>query len=217
VYIYGMTEHWPETVYDYILSHTRIEDPLLRRMEERAGRDNFPIIGPLVGPWLYTFTLLSNAKRVFEMGSGYGYSTWYFAKALQELGGGVVSHVVWDEVLSKEARGWMEQAGLTARCDFQVSEAVLALSGTAPGLDLIFMDIDKVSYPNALDVIEMKLRPGGLLLVDNVLWSGRVADSGEQDEACLAVKQFNGMLRERERWQYLINPLRDGLGVARFR
>lgn len=209
-----MIEQWPEAVYDYILGHTRMDDPLLREMEARGARDGFPIIGPLVGPWLYFMARLNRAKRIFEMGSGFGYSTWYFAKALQDNGGGTVSHVVWDEGLSKEARGWLQQAGLLQYCDFQVSEAVLALSGEKPGLDVIFMDIDKEGYPAALEVIEQKLRPGGLLLVDNVLWSGRVLDVGSRDAAVCAIQKFNSKLRQSPRWQYLINPLRDGLGVA---
>jgi caffeoyl-CoA O-methyltransferase len=210
-----MIEKWPEAVYDYILGHTRLDDPLLREMEARGARDGFPIIGPLVGPWLYLLSRLLGAKRIFEMGSGFGYSTWYFAKALKDNGGGTVSHVVWDEKLSKEARGWLQQAGLLQYCDFQVSEAVLALNGTQSGLDLIFMDIDKEGYLTALQVIEQKLRPGGLLLTDNVLWSGRVLDTDSKNEALCAIQQFNDALANSPRWEYVINPLRDGLGVAR--
>jgi caffeoyl-CoA O-methyltransferase len=212
-----MLERWPEAVYEYILDHTRFQDPLLREMEQRAARDNFPIIGPLVGPWLYMLTRLSGAKRVFEMGSGYGYSTWYFASAVRDNGGGTVSAVVWDAPLSAECRGWMERANLLPYCDLQVSEAILSLSSTAPGLDLIFCDIEKDSYPAALDIIESKLRPGGLLLVDNVIWSGRVVDPADHSAACEGVRQFNDALSASKRWQYLINPLRDGLGVGVFK
>jgi caffeoyl-CoA O-methyltransferase len=210
-----MTEQWPEAVYDYILGHTRMDDPLLLQLEARGVRDGFPIIGPLVGPWLYLLARLCGAKRIFEMGSGFGYSTWYFAKALHDSGGGTVSHVVWDDALSKEARGWMQQAGLLQYCDFQVSEAVLALTGAKPGLDVIFLDIDKEGYPAALDVIEEKLRPGGLLLADNVLRGGRVLDTNSSDKSLCAIQQFNDALRDSPRWDYVINPLRDGLGVAR--
>lgn len=209
-----MVERWPEPVYGYILDRTRFADPLLTQMEARAQRDGFPIIGPLVGPWLYFFARLSGARRIFEMGSGFGYSTWYFAAAVRDNGGGTVAHVVWDEVLSKEARGWLEQAGLLQYCDLRVSEAMLALSGEQPGIDLVFLDIDKEGYPEALQVIEQKLRPGGLLLVDNVLRDGRVVDEREQSAATSAVRRFNDTLAASERWQYVINPLRDGLGVA---
>jgi predicted O-methyltransferase YrrM len=208
---------WTDDVARYIADHTAIEDPLLREMEQRARRDGFPIIGPVVGPWLYSLTRTAGAQRVFEMGSGFGYSTWYFATALRDGGGSMVTHTVWDQELSDEAQQWLERAGLLGYCDFVVSESTLALAETAPGLDVIFMDIDKEGYSAALKVIEQKLRPGGLLLVDNVLWNGRVTDEQDSDEATVAIRQLNEHLNSSEGWDYLIVPLRDGLGVARRR
>jgi caffeoyl-CoA O-methyltransferase len=211
-----MTDHWPEAIYDYILDHSQINNPVLEEMRKRADRDSFPIIGPLIGPWLYMLTRLSGAKRVFEMGSGYGYSTWYFAKALSDNGGGTVTHTVWDEGLSREARTWMEKAGLLPYCDFQVSEAVLALSAETQKFDVIFLDIEKEDYCTALEVIETKLRPGGLLLADNVLWGGMVHYADDRSKAGQAIREFNDRLASSPRWSYLINPLRDGLGIATF-
>jgi len=208
-------DRWPDAIYDYIVDHSRFDDPLLRQMEARARRDRFPIIGPLVGPWLYLLTRLLNAKRVFEMGSGFGYSTWYFATALRDNGGGEVVHTVWDRELSEEAQTWLERANLLSCCDFQVSESTLALEQDRGGNDVIFMDIDKEGYPDALPVIERKLRPGGLLLVDNVLWDGRVLDESDSSPATDAIRRFNKYLSGNSHWQYVVNPLRDGLGVAR--
>jgi len=216
-YTVRMIVRWPEEIYSYITEHTQFDDALLREMEKRAEGDGFPIIGPLVGPWLYFLSVVSRASRIYEMGSGYGYSTWYFARALADMGGGTVTHVVWDEELSAEARGWLERAGLLPCCEFIVSEAVLALSSEKPGFDLVFLDIDKEAYPSALEVIEQKLRPGGLLLVDNVLRSGTVVHTEGLNAASKAVCRFNDLLRDSPRWDYLINPLRDGLGVARLR
>jgi caffeoyl-CoA O-methyltransferase len=211
-----MVERWPEEIYQYIQDHAQLDDPLLREMEQRALRDNFPIIGPLAGPWLYFMARLNGAKRVFEMGSGYGYSTWYFASAVRDNGGGTVHAAVWDEKLSKEAGGWMERAGLLRYCDLQVGEAVLALQAARPGIDLVFLDIDKEDYLTALEVIETRLRPGGLLLADNVLWGGMVLHGDDRSAAGSAIRDFNDVLRDSPRWRYLINPLRDGLGVAQF-
>ncbi|MCB1218428.1 O-methyltransferase [bacterium] len=202
---------------DYIVGQTRLCDPILTEMEERAERDGFPIIGPAVGPWLYFFTRLMKASHVFEMGSGYGYSTWFFAKAIKDNGGGTVTHTVWDENLSRDARVFLERAGLADQCDFQVSEAVLALSGASQGIDIIFCDIDKEMYPNALDVVESKLKPGGLFICDNLLWNGKVLEpTAEGDEATAGVKEITRMLRESPRWDFLVTPLRDGVGFARF-
>jgi len=208
-------ERWPEEIYEYITELTRFEDLQLVAMEERAKQHSFPIIGPLIGPWLYFFARLIKAHRIYELGAGYGYSTFYFACALRDNGGGTVTHTVWDDELSQEAREWMQSAGLLRYCAFEVSESVLALSGAPPGIDIIFMDIDKEGYPAALPVIEEKLRPGGLLLTDNVLLDGRVVDEDCSDRSCKAIKQFNQMLHDSARWEYIINPLRDGLGIAR--
>ena len=208
-------ERWPEKVYEYIVELTRFEDLQLLAMEERAKQVDFPGIGPQIGPWLYFFARLIKARRIYELGAGYGYSTYYFASALRDNGGGTVTHTVWDDELSQEAREWMRNAGLLRYCAFEVSESVLALSSAEPGLDIVFMDIDKEGYPAALSVIENKLRPGGLLLTDNVLWDGRAVEEDCTDLACTAIKRFNQLLYESERWEYVINPLRDGLGISR--
>lgn len=208
---------WSPEVAQYIAEHTQTDDPLLREMEARAARDGFPIIGPLIGPWLYTLTRYTGAQRIFELGSGFGYSTWYFAAALRDGGGSMVTHTVWDAELSAEAQHWLERAGLLGYCDFIVSESTLALSEAEPGLDVIFMDIDKEGYSAALPIIAEKLRPGGLLLADNVLWDGRVVDEANAEESTLAIREFNAQLSSSADWDYLIVPLRDGLGIARRR
>jgi predicted O-methyltransferase YrrM len=209
-------QRWPDNVYDYIERLTRFDDPLLAEMEQRATHDSFPIVGPQIGPWLYFLTRVSRAKRVFEMGSGFGYSTWFFASALRDNGGGTVTHTVWDPELSREAENWMERAGLSVYCDFQVSESVLALTSEQSPLDIVFLDIDKEMYPGAEEIISQRLRPGGLLLVDNVLWSGRVVDPAVADDATRGVRTLNETLSTSPRWDYVLSPLRDGLGIARF-
>jgi caffeoyl-CoA O-methyltransferase len=203
-------------IFAYIQEHTLVDDPLLREMEQRGQRDHFPIIGPLVGPWLYFLARSINAERIFEMGSGFGYSTWFFAKALADQGRGCVKHTVWDKDLSDEAKQWLDRAGLAVYCDFEVSESILALEASEAGHDLIFMDIDKEAYLDAVPVIESKLRPGGLLLVDNILWGGMVVHGDDRSTAGTAIRAFNDHLRDSRRWNYLIAPLRDGLGIARF-
>src|SRR5688572_12393907 len=116
------TRHMPDTytpqMLDYILAQTRHHDPLLTEMEERAAAEGFPIIGPLVGPWLYSLTRLIGGQRVFELGSGYGYSTWYFCKAVQDGGGGTVVHTVWDAKLSADAKENLTRAGFAGITQF---------------------------------------------------------------------------------------------------
>lgn len=148
----------------------------LQIMEEYAREHGFPIVGPASGQFCYLQARLIGAKRVFELGSGYGYSTAWFCRAVRENGGGEVHHVVWDKDLSNRARRHLDSLGYGDIVRFTVGEAVTALSHAEGSFDLIFNDIEKEAYPASLPVIAEKLRSGGLLIVDNLLWSGRVFD-----------------------------------------
>src|SRR5712692_7606605 len=140
----------------------------MQAMEAYAREKHFPIIGPASGYLCYLTAKLIGARRIFELGSGYGYSTAWFARAVKENGGGEVHHVVWSEPLSQQARGHLAALGYGDSVQYRVSEAVQALRETPGPFDLIFNDIDKHAYAAALPVIDEKLRPGGVLIVDNV-------------------------------------------------
>jgi caffeoyl-CoA O-methyltransferase len=142
--------------------------PELQAMEARAQETGFPIIGPASGYFCYQLARMIGARRVFEMGSGFGYSTAWFAQAVRENGGGEVHHVVWDDQLSREARFHLGRLGYSDLVHYHVDEAVQALRQTRGPFDLIFNDIDKKGYPTSLPVIAEKLRPGGVLIVDNM-------------------------------------------------
>ena len=117
-------------------------------MEEIAEKNKFPIIGPACGYYCYQLARMINAKSIFELGSGYGYSTAWFAKAVRENGGGVVHHTVWDDGLSKSAREHLSAMGTLDIVQFHNAEAVETLRQTAGPFDIIFNDIDKDGYPN---------------------------------------------------------------------
>src|SRR5438034_3643483 len=172
----------------------------LAEVEAEARRTGFPIIGPATGHLCYLLTRLSNARQVFELGSGFGYSTAWFARAVKENGGGIVHHVVWDDRLSREARENLVALGLADVVQFHVGEAVAALHQAPGPFDVIFNDIDKQDYPNALDVITTKLRPGGLLLVDNMLWSGRIFERRDTSPATRGVRELTRRVQADPRW-----------------
>src|SRR5262245_44894076 len=151
----------------------------LALMERVARRSNFPIIGPAVGQLCYLLARAIGARRVFELGSGYGYSTAWFARAVKENGGGVVHHVVWDDDLSRRARAHLDALELGDQVHYTIGEAVDTLRKTDEQFDIIFNDIDKRGYPDSFPVIESRLRSGGLLITDNLLWSGRIFDSAD--------------------------------------
>lgn len=188
--------------------------PVLAEMEERAQRTSFPIVGPVVGQLLYVLTRLAGARHVYEMGSGFGYSTAWFALAVRDNGGGVVHHVVWDADLSRLARAYLQRMELLPLVRFHVSEAVAHLATMSESFDVIFNDIDKRGYPDALPVIKAHLRRGGLLLADNVLWSGRVFDRRFRDEETEAIRRFTRKVFEDPELAATVVPLRDGVLVA---
>jgi predicted O-methyltransferase YrrM len=186
----------------------------LQKMEAYAEEHNFPIIGPICGHLCYQLALAVKAKRIFELGSGYGYSTAWFAQAVKENGGSEVHHVVWDEKLSAMAREHLKALGFEDLIKYTVGEAVQTLDAAKGPFDVIFMDIDKQDYAKAVPTIYAKLKVGGLLIVDNILWSGRIFDAKDQSPETEAIRELTGMLTSSDRWVTNIIPLRDGLLVA---
>jgi caffeoyl-CoA O-methyltransferase len=186
----------------------------MQRMEAQAQENDFPIIGSVCGFFCYQAARMIGARRIFELGSGYGYSTAWFARALQENGGGKVFHVVWDEELSNQARQHMHKLGYDDQVEYRVGEAVHTLSETEGTFDLIFNDIDKESYPDSLPVIAKKLRPGGILIIDNMLWYGRIFDQNDQSESTRGVREFTRQITHDPQWIVSLLPMRDGLILA---
>ncbi|HSM72537.1 MAG TPA: O-methyltransferase [Anaerolineales bacterium] len=186
----------------------------IQKMEEYAVENDFPIIGPICGYYCYQLARMIGAKSVFELGSGYGYSTAWFAKAVKENGGGVVHHTVWDDELSKQAAGHLSALGSDDVVVFHNAEAVETLRKTDGPFDIIFNDIDKEGYPDSLPVIKEKLRPGGILIIDNMLWSGRVWDENDKEKSTEAIRRFTRDITSDPDWIVSLAPMRDGLMVA---
>lgn len=189
----------------------------LAEMEAQGRAARFPIIGPVAGQFCYLLARLAGARTVFEMGSGYGYSTAWFARAVQDNGGGTVFHVVWDETLSRRARRHLQALGLDGVVEYRVGEAVQTLAETPGPFDLIFNDIDKDAYPASLPVVAEKLRPGGVLIVDNALWGGRIFDPSDRSASTEGVRELTRLLAADPAWTMSLVPIRDGLLVAQRR
>jgi predicted O-methyltransferase YrrM len=199
---------------DYLMERARHGDPVLERLEKQAAETRFPIVGPPAGRFCYLVARMIGARRVFELGSGFGYSTIWFAKAVRDNGGGEVYHTVWDDELSRQARANVEEAGLSKIVRFQVSEAVAALRHAEGPFDLIFNDIDKQGYPDSIPVIKPRLRTGGVLIIDNMLWHGRLWDPGDTDPSTEGVRKVTRMIQEDPDFVFSLVPIRDGLATA---
>jgi len=186
----------------------------MQAMEAYAREKSFPIVGPAAGYFCYLVARVTGARRIFELGSGYGYSTAWFARAVKENGGGTVHHVVWDEALSMQARKHLSSLGFDGIVQYRVGEAVQALRETDGPFDLIFNDIEKHGYPESLPVIAEKLRPGGVLIVDNLLFHGRIFDRENTTPSTEGVREFTRLVTVDPGWIASIVPIRDGLLVA---
>lgn len=206
------------------LTHERIQDhltalvpprhPVLQAMEAEAEATGFPIIGPAAGHACYLWSRMIGAKRIFEMGSGFGYSTAWFARAVVENGGGEVHHVVWDPELSRRARVNLDALGYGSVVHYHMAEAVATLEQTDGPFDLIFNDIDKEAYATSLALIERRLRPGGLLIVDNLLWDGRIFNPADRSPSTEAIRELARLTSADPAWISTIVPIRDGLLLA---
>lgn len=209
-----MAELFSDTLVSYLDGLVPSRPVELQQMEAWAAEHRFPIIGPAAGQCCYLLTRLLRARRVFELGSGYGYSTAWFARAVRENGGGEVHHVVWDDALSQRARGHLSALGLADLIRFHVAEAVETLRNTGGTYDVIFNDILKNLYPASIPVIEQHLRPGGLLIVDNMLWHGRLFDEHDHADETEGVREATRILTTSENWISSLVPIRDGMIVA---
>ncbi len=188
-------------------------DPVRTEMEALARERHFPIVGPLVGRHLILLTLAIRARRVFELGSGYGYSALHFARAVGE--GGAVHCTELDEGNVRLAEGFLTRAGVWGRVTYHREEATAALRRVGGTWDIVYNDIDKDGYPETVDLAHTHLRPGGLFITDNVLWSGRVLpgeDDGSADTR--GVVDFTRRLLAHPGFLTAIDPTRDGVAVA---
>jgi caffeoyl-CoA O-methyltransferase len=187
--------------------------PVIAEMEEQARARDIPIVGPAVATLLSVLARSVGARRVFELGSAIGYSTAFFAQAVGPEGR--VFYTDGSEKNAEEARGYLERLGLADRVAIGVGEAVALLEASSGDFDVVFIDIDKDGYPAALEAAAPRVRPGGYLFADNVLWSGRVVDGSARDPATEGIREFNRRLFARPDFSSVIVPLRDGVAIAR--
>ena len=188
-------------------------DAVRHEMEALAGERQFPIVGPVVGRHLVLLTRAIGARRVFELGSGYGYSALHFARGVGE--GGIVHCTELSDENIRLAEGFLTRAAVWDRVTYHREEATAALRRVGGTWDIVYNDIDKDGYPATVDLAHAHLRPGGLFITDNVLWSGRVLE-GEDDgsAATRGVIEFTRRLMGHSGFLTAIDPTRDGVAVA---
>jgi caffeoyl-CoA O-methyltransferase len=193
----------------------RFDDPVLLEMEAYAEEKGFPIVGRNVGVTLEVLARSAGAQRIMELGSGFGYSAYWHARAAGNEG--EVHLTDGDPENEVRAAGYLSRAGLADRVRFHVGDAVTELGRLDGDFDVIFNDIDKHGYPEAWRAASDRIRTGGLYVCDNVLWYGRVAVADPDDHRphfTDAVLEHNRLISEDERYLSTIVPTRDGVMLA---
>jgi caffeoyl-CoA O-methyltransferase len=206
---HGITSN---AVDEYLYTMLPPRDEVLAEMEAEAIKDKVPIVGPAVARLLYQLAVIAKAKTVFELGSAIGYSTLWWAHAVGE--GGRVIYTDGDRKNADRARRYFERAGVAERISIKVGDALELLSEEKQHFDVIFNDVDKEDYPRVLRLALPRLRKGGLLISDNVLWSGRVAQKNPAEASTKAILEFNRLLYGSPDLFTTILPIRDGIAVA---
>lgn len=196
---------------DYLSTLQPARDAVLAEMECYGAEKDFPLIGPLCGQVLQQLAILSNAKRIFEMGSGFGYSAIWFARGLPETGRIICTDG--DAKNRDRALAYFERAGVADKIEFRVGNAQDILASFDAEFDIIFNDVDKQEYPATIDLVLPRLRSGGLFITDNALWDGKVTEEPD-DKYTNGVQKFNQALFGRHEFLSSIIPLRDGMAMA---
>jgi predicted O-methyltransferase YrrM len=192
------------------------DEPVLLEMEALAEDKSFPIIGRLCGRTLELLARSIGARRVFEMGSGYGYSAYWFSRAVGSDGELHLTDT--DPENERLALDFLSRAGLEGPIRYHVASAFDAFSQTHGDFDVVYCDIDKDGYPEAWRLARERVRVGGMFICDNVLWSGRVTDEADDDDSRVgyteAIKELNVMVEGDSSYRNVIVPTRDGVLVA---
>lgn len=213
------------SIDDYLHEIIPERDEVLTEMEAHARENRFPIVGPLVGRVLHQLVLITNPTRIFEMGSGFGYSAYWMAKALQNPEASIICTDGSQENADRAA-DYLRRGGIADRIDYRVGNALEIIDETDGEFDIIYNDIDKDGYPDAFQKAIPRLRSGGLFITDNMLWGGRVTQNTENRSSDLNdrdqwINATTEGVKEVTRLQYsssevftTIIPLRDGVSVA---
>jgi caffeoyl-CoA O-methyltransferase len=202
-------------VEQYAEEHTSPDGELFERLAaETHEKTTAPqmMVGRLEGRFLGTLVRSLRARRVLELGTFTGYSSISMALALP-AGGRIVTCDV-NEETTAIARRYAEEAGVDDRIDYRLGPALETIAGLDGPFDLVFIDADKPNYVNYYDATVPLLADGGLMVVDNTLWSGQVADTDDQDENTLAIRALNDRVLQDPRVENVLLTVRDGMNLV---
>lgn len=211
-----------DKLYDYYREHAFRDDPLLQELRRQTATmpEANMQISPEQGAFLAMLVALMGARRIVEVGTFTGYSALCMARALPADGClfALDTSAEWTAI----AADYWQRAGLQDRIALRLGDAKQSLQalldeGAESTVDLMFVDADKESYPQYFELGLKLLRPNGLLVFDNVLWNGAVADAANHEASTKAIRSLNRLLKEDARIELCMLPLSDGVTLARKR
>ncbi len=212
-------EFLPAEIEQYATDHSKPECSVLAELHRETWAKVLRprmLSGHLQGKVLESFSHMMRPNRVLEIGTYTGYSAICMAYGLAE-GGKLITIDINDEI-SHIAEKYIEQAGLKSKIEFIIGDAIQIIPGLKETWDLVFIDADKENYSNYYDLVFDSVRPGGFIVADNVLWSGKVIEPYELlDEETKSLFDFNNKILKDERVDNVLMPVRDGLMLIRKR
>jgi len=206
----------PDAVERYLAGLNRGGDPLLAEIAQAGVERDLPLVDAEVGALLRVLAAAIGARKILEIGTAVGYSGIWLAGALPA--DGMLMTMEMDARRAKEAQGNFDRAGLTNRVSVMLGDAQRLIAKVAGPFDLIFQDGDKKMYTPLLDRLVSLLRPGGLLVTDNVLWDGKVVPgfitSAADDKDTRAIAEYNERVATHPALLTTVIPLRDGVSIS---
>ncbi|MFD3000083.1 O-methyltransferase [Pontibacter toksunensis] len=207
-----------EELLQYAEEHTSPESDLLHKVNRETHLNVLRprmLSGHQQGRLLSMFSKMIQPRQILEIGTYTGYSALCMAEGLQT--GGTLHTIDINEELEERVRGYFEEAGLSGSINYHIGNALEIIPGIGASFDLVFIDADKINYATYYDMVIDKVRAGGYIIADNVLWSGKVLEKYRRklDEDTKAVIDFNKKVQDDERVENILVPIRDGLMVAR--
>jgi len=199
----------------YAAAHSSPASAVLEELErETSAKVLMPrmLSGHVQGRFLSMMAKMMNANRILEIGTYTGYSAICMAEGLGPEG--QLHTIDINEELESMATRYFEKAGMENKISFHVGDALQIIPALQETWDLVFIDADKQNYSNYFDLVIDRLRPGGCIIADNVLWSGKVLGAATDDET-QALKDFNQKVQDDDRVENILLPIRDGLMLCR--
>lgn len=204
-------------IEDYALNHTKPESELLKKINRETHAKimmSRMLSGHLQGRLLSMFSNMIKPDYILEIGTYTGYSALCLAEGLSEKGKIITIDI--NEEIEKFVRSFFEQSEYKNKIDYQIGNALDIIPNINHELDLVFIDADKENYSNYYNLVFDKVKKGGYIIADNVLWSGKVLmDDNKLDKDSKAIKAFNDKIQQDDRVENILLPVRDGLMICR--